>query len=247
MATVGFSLESANVVGYDNVSTTNGFRALGMSFAPVANQMDLQELKVSGYNHEDGFDGEINIQFLDSIGRTASKYFWYDIPADEEDPDSVAFYGWYDGTDTLVEGVTVEPGQGFWLFSDSKEYGIQSAGQVITTSTAVTLYNGGLYMVANPIPVDINLQDIVVGGYDHDNGFEGEINVQFLDTLGTMDSKYFWYDIPADEEDPDSVAFYGWYDGSDEFVESVVVEAGTALWTFSDSSQYTLVFPGVNL
>lgn len=110
------------MVGYDNVSTTNGFRALGMSFAPVANQMDLQELKVSGYNHEDGFDGEINIQFLDSIGRTASKYFWYDIPADEEDPDSVAFYGWYDGSDEFVESVVVEAGTALWTFSDSSQY-----------------------------------------------------------------------------------------------------------------------------
>lgn len=218
-----------------------------MSFAPITSAMNLQELRITGYDHEGGFEGEINMQFLDSVGRTDAKYFWYDIPADPDDPDSVAFYGWYDGDDELVEDLTITPGQGFWLFSDSKEYSLQSAGQIITNSTAITLLDDGLYMVANPLPQDISLQEIAVGGYPAGDGFEGEINVQFLDTLGNMASKYFWYDIPADPDDQDSAAFYGWYDGNDEFVEDVIVGAGTALWTFSDSSAYSLVFPGVNL
>ena len=247
MATVGFGLESANVVGYSSVCTTNGCKALGASFAPVTSTMNLQDLKVTGYNHEEGFDGELNVQFLDGIGKTTDMYYWIDIPADEEDPESVAFYGWYDGSDTLVENVTINPGDGLWVFSSSKDFGLQSAGQVIKTSTAVTLNNGGMSMVANPIPMDIDLQDIFVGGYNHEDGFEGEINVQFLDVIGKTDAMYYWIDIPADPEDPESVAFYGWYDGEDTLVENVTVGAGTALWTYSDSNAYSLIFPGVSL
>ena len=248
IATVGFSLESANVVGYNSVATGDGgSKALAASFAPVGETMSLQDLKITGYNHEDGFDGELNIQFLDGLGRMTELYNWIDIPADPEDPDSVAFYGWYDGEDNFVEDVTIEPGDGLWVFSSSKVFGLQSAGQVITKPTAVTLREEGSTMVANPIPVDVDLQDVSVAGYDHDAGFEGSINVQFLDGLGRMTALYNWIDIPADPEDPDSVAFYGWYDGEDNLVEDVTVDAGTALWTFSDSSAYSLVFPGATL
>ena len=93
----------------------------------------------------------------------------------------------------------------------------------------------------------MDLQDLVVSGYDSTEGFDGDINVQFLDGVGRTSAMYFWIDIPADEEDPDSVAFYGWYDGNDELAVDVNVKAGTALWTKSDSSIYSLVFPGVEV
>ena len=248
MATVGFGLESANVVGYSSVQTGNGgSKALGASFAAVADEMNLQDLKVTGYAHEDGFDGELNIQFLDGLGRMTDLYNWIDIPADPEDEESVAFFGWYDGEDNLVDDVIINPGDGLWVFSSSDAFGLQSAGQVIKTPTAVTLKTDGSTMVANPIPVNVNLQEVSVSGYDHEAGFEGSINVQFLDGLGRMTDLYNWIDIPADPEDEESVAFFGWYDGEDNLVEDVMVNAGTALWTYSDSNAYSLVFPGVTL
>ena len=247
IATVGFSLESANVVGYSECATTNGFKAMGASFAPVGLSMNLQDLRVTGYNHEDGFEGDLNIQFLDGLGRMDEMYFWIDIPADPEDPDSVAFYGWYDGNDNLAENKTIAPCDGLWVSSSSQLFGLQSSGQVITAPSSKNLGNEEFVMVANPLPIDVDIQDISVKGYDYDSGFEGDLNVQFLDTLGRMDEMYFWIDIPADPEDPDSVAFYGWYDGNDTLVENVFVGSGCAIWVYSNSNSYELEFPGVNL
>ena len=225
----------------------NGFAPAGASFAATSGTMDLQDLSVSGYDHADGFEGTLNVQFLGPTGKTTAMYNWIDIPADPDDPDSVAFYGWYDGNDELAENVAIAPGTGLWTFSDSSAYGLQSAGQVITTDTSTTLRNNGFILVANPTPVDVDLQDIYVGGYTHEDGFEGTLNVQFLGPTGKTTAMYNWIDIPADPDDPDSVAFYGWYDGNDELAENVSVPAGTALWTSSDSSAYSLVFPGVTL
>ena len=247
MATVGFGLESANVVGYTEVATKEGFKAMGASFAPVADEMNLQDLKVTGYDVSEGFSGAFEIQFLDTIGCTTSSYTWFDIPKDEEDPDSVAFYGWYDGDFNLVNDVTISPADGLWVSADSDTYKLQSSGSVIKTPTAKTLAAEGFVMVANPIPVDVDIQDIIVGGYDTDGAFEGAVEIQFLDTLGCTSTSYMWFDIPKDEEDPDSVAFYGWYDGEFNLAENVKVEMGAAVWTSSDSASYSLVFPGVNL
>jgi len=129
-AAVGASaLESANTVGYSSAELrNNGFAAAGASFAAVSGTMDLQDLKVSGYNHEDGFEGDINVQFLGPTGKKVAQYFWLDIPEDPDDPDSVAFYGWYDGSDELAENVTVPAGTALWTKSDSSAYSLVFPG-----------------------------------------------------------------------------------------------------------------------
>ena len=235
------------MVGYTQVAAKEGFKAMGAPFAPVSDTMNLQDLKVTGYDASEGFSGAFEIQLLDTIGRTSASYTWFDIPKDETDPDSVAFYGWYDGDFNLVEDVTVSPADGLWVSSDSESYKLQSSGSVIKTPTAKTLVAEGFVMVANPIPVDVDIQDITVGGYDTDGAFEGTVEIQFLDTIGCTSASYMWFDIPKDETDPDSVAFYGWYDGEFNLAEDVKVEIGGAVWTSSDSAAYSLVFPGATL
>ena len=204
--------------------------------------MDLQDLKVTGYS--DAFEGALNVQFLNGSGKTTATYFWADVPADPEDPDSEAFYGWYDGDDQYVENVTIAPGTGLWVQSDSASYGLQSAGQVITTDTPVTLRSGCI-MAANTVPVTVDIQDIYIGGYS--DAFEGAVNMQFLNASGKTTATYFWADVPADPEDPDSEAFYGWYDGDDQLADNVTIPAGGAVWVQSDSASYSIVFPGVTL
>ena len=202
-------------------------------------------MQVTGYNHEDGFEGDVYLETLTANGAADQIYTWIDIPADPEDSDSEAFYGWYDGNDQLVDDVVINPGDGFWVHSDDVKYGIQSAGAVIKTSTAVTLKNG-FTLVGNPIPVSVEIQDISISGYNHDDGFEGDVYAETLTETGAADQIYTWIDIPADPEDSESVAFFGWYDGNDELVDDSI-GLGQALWIHSDSAAYAVVFPGVSL
>ena len=202
---------------------------------------------MTGYNHADGFDGDVYLETLTDTGAADATYIWLDIPVDEEDTESVAFYGWYDLQNKYVEGVTINPGDGFWVHSDNTAYGIQSAGEVIVTSTAVTLRAKGFAMVGNPIPTSVALQDISVGGYAHEDGFDGEVYVETLTSDGAADQTYIWLDIPVDEEDPESVAYFGWYGLDNKYVKDVFLESGEAFWTYSDSANYTIVFPGVSL
>ena len=123
------ALESANTVGYSSAELrNNGSKAVGASFAAVTGTMDLQDLSVSGYDHADGFEGDINVQFLGPTGKKTAQYFWVDIPEDPDDPDSVAFYGWYDGNDELAENVTVSAGSALWTRSDSSAYSLVFPG-----------------------------------------------------------------------------------------------------------------------
>ena len=71
----------------------------------------------------------------------------------------------------------------------------------------------------------IDLANLTVVGYEEEQG--GDIYVQRVDGKGKMiaGSKYFWYDLPDD-------GLYGWYDGSDEPLETgvQVVKVGEGWW-----------------
>lgn len=179
-------------------------------------------------------EGECFVQTLDSLGRAGESYFWYDIA--EED-----LYGWLDGKDDPVESGTVvfKPGEAFWVKSPNADYSIQSAGQVPVSSISVAL-RSGFKMIANPTPIEIDINDISVTGYDE--VAEGECFIQTLDSLGRAGESYFWYDI--EEED-----LYGWLDGKDDPIEEgiIMLEPGAGVWVKAPTANYSLVFPGVTL
>jgi len=230
------------IVGYAGTATGGkGCTAIGVSFAAVSGTMDLQDVKVTGY--DGAFEGDVYMQTLDAYGRTLDTYTWVDVPKDEAEPDSVTYYGWYDG-ENLIECVSVSPGSGYWVASDSSGYSIQSAGAVIANGASIALGAKGCTMVANPLPVSVDLQDIVVGGYE--GAFEGDVYMQTLDPFGRTVDTYTWVDVPKDEAEPDSVTYYGWYDG-ENLIGDVVVQPGQGLWTASDSAAYSIVYPALTL
>ena len=203
---------------------------MGVSAATI----DLTDLKVTGYDTEEGTEGDVYVQGLDATGKGTGSYFYYDVPGE--------LTGWLDGNDEIVEPGTIKlaPGDGFWVSAPNDNYGIQSAGMVPTSDIGVVL-RSGFKLVVNSTPVATDLTDIVVTGYDAEEGTEGDVYVQGLDATGNGTGSYFYYDVPGE--------ITGWLDGNDEEVEagSVYVNAGEGLWVAAPSADYSLVFPGVTL
>ena len=243
MATVGFGLESANIVGYSTGDLREGFKAAGAQFVPVSgDKIDLTDITVTGYSKEDGTAEEVSVQTLDKDGGMVKLYFWYDA-VDGAD----VYYGWLDAD----SGDFVEPGQvtfgvgdGLWVDSPNADFKLQSSGQVMALAATVSLREG-FKMIANPTPVKVDLTKITVTGYDEEEGTAEEVSVQTLDKDGGMEKLYFWYDA-VDGAD----VYYGWLDAdSGDFVEegAVEVDAGEALWVDAPSTTYSIVLPGVSL
>ena len=105
-------------------------KAAGAAFVPVTGAtIDLQSLKVSGYNPQDGYaDGDVSVQTLTPGGRTVASYTWIDIAADPEDPDSVAMYGWYDDDTGELGELSIAPGDGLAAFAPSSAFSIVFPG-----------------------------------------------------------------------------------------------------------------------
>ena len=223
---------SWNVVGYSSATLRAGNKGAGACFIPVSGSktIDLNDIKVVGY--VDGCEGDVYVQQLDRYGRAQEAFTWYDLPEDE-------ICGWFDGSDEPVEvgAVTLAIGDALWVNAPDADYGIQSAGQVPTSDVATAL-RAGNKLVSNPTPVDVDLVNVVVSGYE--DGCEGDVYVQQLDRYGRAQEAFTWYDLPEDD-------IYGWFNGSDEPVEegAIVLAPGESLWVNAISTDYSIVFPGV--
>ena len=220
-----------NVVGYQSAKLQQYGLTAGACFVPVEGQtFDLTELKVTGY--AESTEGDVYVQTLDEYGRTVATYTYYDVPGD--------LTGWLDGDDNEIKvgDVEFQAGEGLWTFSSIDGFGIQSAGMVPKTGVAVNLQQYGL-SVANPTPVNVDLTQITIGGYEE--ATEGDVYVQTLDEYGRTVATYTYYDVPGD--------LTGWLDGDDNeiAVGDVIVKPGEGLWSFSSADGFTLIFPGVNL
>ncbi len=124
------ALESANVVGYDSVSLRSGAKPAGAAFVPVSGAtIDLQDIKVSGYNAADGYaDGDISVQTLTPGGATIKNFTWIDLAADPDDPDSVAYYGWYDDDTGELGELDLAPGDGLYAFGPNTTFSVVFPG-----------------------------------------------------------------------------------------------------------------------
>ena len=225
------SIVSSSVVGYKSAELQQYGLTAGACFVPVTGStFDLTDLRVTGY--DEATEGDLQIQTLDYAGRTVATYFYYDVPGE--------LTGWLDFDDNEVEvgDVIFQPGEGLWAYSAIEGLGLQSAGMVPTAGISVTLQQYGL-SVANPTPVDVDLTDTYVGGYDE--ATEGDVQVQTLDYAGRTVATYFYYDVPGE--------LTGWLDFDDNEVEvgDVVIKPGQGLWTYSQDDGFTFVFPGVAL
>ena len=236
IATVGFSLESANVVGYDTKALQGGFTAAGASFVNVSDgSIKLGDLKVTGYGDEGYADNMIIVQTLTSNGKTKDKYYWADYTEEGE-----TWFGWYNSDwDACYNDVPLAPGEGLWIQSPSSEISIQNAGSVPNEDLPVNLVAGGFKLIANPMPASIDLGLISVSGYG-DEYADNMIVAQTLTTNGKADAKYYWVDYSEEGE-----TWYGWYNTEwDIDYNAEPLAAGAGLWVQApEGSVLTITFP----
>ena len=222
-------------MGYASGELRYGNKAVGAQFAAIGNEtIDLTDIKVVGYDTEQGTEADVKVQILDAYGKAGDTYSYYDVPGE--------LTGWLNGDDEEVEvgEVTLAAGEGLWVNAPNSSFSLQTAGQVPTTGISVTLRFGNK-IVVNSTPVAVDLTNIDVAGYDTEQGTEADVKVQILDAYGKAGDTYGYYDVPGE--------LTGWLNGDDEEVEvgDVVVNPGEGLWVNAPSTAFSLILPGVTL
>jgi len=121
-AAVGASaLESANVVGYQEVSLVAGAKALASGFLEIGtNGVNLTSIVPKGYG--DKCNGTINIQRLAADGTTADMWKWYDGQTAGKFKGKT---GWFIGSSTTQvtseSDVTIAAGEALWVTGNGGE------------------------------------------------------------------------------------------------------------------------------
>ena len=118
-ATVGFGLESANVVGYNSNELRYGSIGLVPQFVSTSGgEIDLQDIKCN-----DAASDSVSFMILDNIGLGGDSYLWVNWYGDEGNESC-----WVDGAFEKVEGMKIQPGQGLWVAGDNEEQYITFPG-----------------------------------------------------------------------------------------------------------------------
>ena len=253
-ATVGFPLESANVVGYQNKDVSSQMSAFINTFTSVNGEtMTLGQIAANPF--DDGEEGIYDvwgwtgftpfsdfIQTMNKAGQFTGKYTY--APAGYAGSNAA---GWYEYSDTacatLKNDVEIPFGVGFYLNAGDGAGGIAPAltysGTVKDDATVVPVASS-MMLPGNASPVNITLGQITANPFD--DGEEGIYDVwgwtgftpfsdfiQIMNENGQFIGKYTY--APAGYAGANEA---GWYDYSDtgctECKNSIVIQAGQAFY-----------------
>lgn len=190
-ATVGFSIESSNVVGYQTKAVGKNLSQQVCTFNQIGvndGALDIQQLVPV----DDGGDyvgyGDINIQFINNVGALGASYAYYGA---KELNRNQTIAGWYDeDTEELAE-YTFASGEAFQV-SGASACRFVYAGEVNMAETDVP-FRLGLSFQANIRPASVDIQDIIpVDDQDEYIGY-GDVNIQFFNNVGGMINSYAYY------------------------------------------------------
>ena len=218
-ATVGFSLESANIVGYAQNNLVEGYKAAGASFVNVGETgCKLTDLVPAGIG--DKSLGVINVQLLDASGNMTASYSYYKGGTGKR-----ATEGWYQGMTLIGEAnnVPLPAGTGLWI-KGAAGLSIQTSGQVLNADLRCDLIDG-FRLLGNPFAADTTLTKLVPSGIGDKS--LGVINVQLLDASGNMTASYSYYKGGTGKR-----ATEGWYQGMTLITadNDVSIPVGSSVW-----------------
>ena len=236
MATVGLSIESANVVGYQNKDVRKNLSQQVCTFDVVGGDgsHDIQTLLPVDDEGVYVGDGDINIQFINDRGKFLNSFAYYGVGELSEEQ-TVA--GWYDEDSEELADYTFASGEAFQV-SAASACNFVYAGEVNMAETDVP-FRKNLSFQANVRPTSVDIQGIIPvdgeGAYIGD----GDINIQFFTDRGKFTKSYAYYGVGELSEEQ-TVA--GWYDEDSEELADYTFAAGEGFKLSAGSAGY-LRFP----
>ena len=208
--------------------------------ATGGNDLDLQQIGVAEGFRKTGTDW---IKLYDPLtGTYMFAYYWDELYEREEDEDPIPdLEGWGDAGGTIIRGVTVSAGRGFWIKAKNKS-GLTVSGQVAGEDDGeIATIANTMDIVCNPYPIDIDLQSLKVG-----EGFRktGTDWVKIYDKeTGSYTFAYYWNELYEREEDEDPIPdLEGWGDAGGTILRGITIKAGQGIWVKS-KNKASLVFP----
>jgi len=238
---------SSNIVGYEKINVpVNSQDIIGIQFQNVGGDgsLSIQNIKTEGFG--DWGDDWIKVYDPSTSRYTTARFYGEDAGGvyldDTYDEDTKLASGWGD-TDQIAVGLTLDAGQGVWTQAESGGKVIVS-GEV-TSGNTVSVPVNSMTLVANPLPMSVNIQKIKTEGY----GDWGDDWIKVYDPSTSLytTARYYGEDAGGvyldDTYDEDTKLASGWGD-TDQIVVNLTIEAGQGFWTQAENGGI-LTFPAL--
>jgi hypothetical protein len=223
-ATVGFGLESANVVGYQANAVPNGYSMITPCFVNV----DGTDYNIDNFLLNGVEDTMATVQVVNEDGSWGTMGFWFN----EYKPDNLPA-GWFtDMTGMTPANISLKPGQAVFFNAKATGASAQSAGQVPGIIT-MDLPNG-YSMIGNASSVPVAIDDIKLIGVD-----DTMATVQVVNPDGSWGTMGFWFN----EYVPDNLPS-GWFtDMTGMTPANITLEPGQAVFFNTKATGAKAVIP----
>ena len=208
----------STIVGYMNLELkANKMDIMGTQFVNVTDDtLNIQNITVS--NFTDGQDW----MMVYTPGVGYETYIYGALVKDYETFEDDGF-GWSVGDALRVQGVTLDPGQAFWI-NTQKDTVITIAGQVkMTESESVELVADKMDLIASPYPVATDIQKIAIANFTDGQDW------MMIYTPGVGYETYIYGALVKDYETFEDDGL-GWSVGDALRVQGVVLNPGQGFW-----------------
>ena len=219
-ATVGFGLESANVVGYQANAVPNGYSMITPSFVNV----DGSDYAIDNFLLNGVADCDATVQVVNPDGSWGANGVWFN-----EYEGLTA--GWFtDATGLTAADISLKPGQAVFFYTKATGASAQSAGQVPATITMDVA--AGYSMIGNASAVSVAIDDIkLIGVADCD------ATVQVVNPDGSWGANGVWFNeyegLPS-----------GWFtDATGLTSAAITLEPGQSVFFYTKASGAKAVLP----
>jgi len=232
VAAGAMAVESANVVGYQEITVPTGFSMRGSTFKAISGSYKISDIAVLG--EDIGGAGNDYAQKINADGSWGDVYYYLtDDGAGVED-------GWYKdvfGDEAVTDADVIAVGESLFVTAAST-LTFKFAGEVIAGKPEFVIETG-FSMFGNPTPVtSTKISDIEVSG---DIGGAGNDYIQKINADGSWgDIYYYLTDDGAGVED-------GWYKdvfGDEAVTDADVLGEGESVFATA-AGDLTLKFPAV--
>ena len=241
-----FGLESANVVGYSEANLNLDYTGVGPMFFSIGEDVvSVQNLKIKGLTEAQG--SGYTIAPITSTGNIPVKYFywcglseygvkdgWYTT----DDPATIEAAAGEGKSDDYLAPIEMAKGEGLVTFMGVASLSVQGSGEVLTGNVTRPLnldYTG----VANPFPVDVNIQSYAITGLTEAQG--SGYTIAPITSTGNIPVKYFWWcglseygvkDGWYTTDDPATIEAAAGEGKSDDYLVDYTFKPGEAAVTF---------------
>ena len=241
----------SGIVGYTTQTvSSNKFAMVGVQFegCGTAGEIALGDF-ISG---DIAFtDWDENDEFIDTANEiqvwTGGNYEYYFYLNAHEVDDTPQAAGWCDDWgENVAEDVTFTPGQAVWFHARTGACKVTTPGQIVTEDdTDILCKSNKFTMVANFMPVELDLNNADQVAYTDLKGTDWDENDEFIETANEIqvwsggNYSYYFY---LNAHEIDEVDFEeGWCDDWGE-TASDTIPVGRGFWAHARVDKFTITF-----